>query len=137
MYVINDIENYDKARARGFEPLIDRRFYIEPTLRKELQKNLFGKNNPEGHQKFYKWVWKHSNHYCEECLKELPCYSATYVSHILSRGAHPEMAHDPRNVNILCFKHHEMWESAVTRKRMQIFERNEKTINQLKSEYND
>lgn len=135
-YQITTREEYDYAVERGIEPLIDDNFTIDIKLRVELQESKFGtrKNIPAMNQKFFHWVWLHKYHYCEECGRPLPEYSATFCSHILSRGAHPEMATDPRNINILCFNHHQQYEFG-DREKMRIFEKNQKTIELLKSEY--
>lgn len=136
-FVIDTREQYDLCRAHGIEPLIDRRFAMEIRLRVSIQRELFGRGHtPEENEKFYRWCWEHKPHICEECMRPLHHYSATYVSHILTRGAHPEMAHDPRNVNILCFDHHSTWENG-SRENMRIYRSNVFTIEQLKKEYGE
>lgn len=133
---ISTRQEYDYVKERGYEPLIDRRFDIEIHLRVSIQQELFGKGHtPAENEKFYRWCWEHNPHYCQECMRPLLQYSATYVSHILTRGAHPEMAHDPRNVNILCFNHHNQFENIITRKNMRICFSDEKLIEKLKKEY--
>ena len=131
-------KDYEQARKEGFEPLIDKNFEMPIKLRVELQRELFGKNgNQEANQKFYAWTWNYSDHWCSECMLPLYDYSATYISHILTRGAHPEMAHDPRNINILCPKCHNTWEHATTRGSMRIYLSNLQRIDDLTKEYND
>ena len=126
---------YELCKARGYEPLVDRRFTMEIRLRVAIQRELFGTGHtPEENEKFYRWCWDHYPHHCAECMRPLKQYSATYVSHIMTRGAHPETAHDCRNVNILCFSHHSVWESG-NRKNMRIYAINQLTIEQLKAEY--
>ena len=133
---IENKKDYEQARKEGFEPLIDKNFEMPIKLRVELQRELFGKNgNQEANQKFYKWVWENKPHYCEECLHPLFEYSATFVSHILPRGGHPEMAHDPRNVNILCAEHHHIWENQTGRATMRIYLSNLQRIDDLINEY--
>lgn len=100
-------------------------------LRIEVQRSLF-----PSHEQFYLWVWEHKVHTCEETMKPLREYSATYVSHILTKGGHPDMAHDPRNTNILCLKAHNQWEFG-NREKMRIYERNQLIIKQLKNEYSN
>lgn len=129
-------EEYDYARSRGYEPLQDRKFKMDHALRVEIQKELFGGNDAEGNAKFYKWCLAHKPLVCEECGKSITHPSAVNVSHILSRGSHPEMAHDPRNVNILCWWHHQRYEQKPTRIHMGIFRKTEKMIEKLKKEYN-
>lgn len=137
-YKITERWEYDYAKARDVEPLLNtRHFVIEPELRKQIQYELFGPGHtPQENEKFFRWVWEHKPHYCEECMKPLPNYSAVYCSHILTRGANPEMAHDPRNINILCFEHHNQWEQATTRQTMRIYPGNIRKIELLKHEYN-
>lgn len=134
-FVIDTRELYDYARMRGYEPLIDRRFAVEINLRVSIQRELFGTGHtPQENERFYRFCWDHYPHICSECMRPLHQYSATYVSHILTRGAHPEMAHDCRNVNILCFSHHSVWENG-DRQNMRIYPGNLLTIEQLKREY--
>lgn len=53
----------------------------------------------------------------------------------MTRGGNPEMANDPRNINILCLEHHNQWENG-NRKAMRIYEKNQKIIEELKNDYN-
>ena len=134
-FLIDTREQYDLCRAHGIEPLIDKRFAMDIRLRVSIQRELFGSGHtPEENEKFYRWCWEHYPHICSETMRPLHHYSAIYVSHIMTRGAHPEMAHDPRNVNILCFEAHNMWENGY-RKSMRIYAGNLLTIKQLKKEY--
>lgn len=134
-FPIETREQYDCCLARGIEPLIDRRFAVDLRLRVSIQRELFGAGHtPEENERFYRWCWAHKPHRCEECMKPLPEYSAVYVSHIKSRGAEPEMAHDPRNTNILCFRHHSQWENG-NRESMRIYLRNQSQIEKLNYEY--
>ena len=131
-------QDYDKAKQSGFEPLVDTHFDMSIKLRVELQRELFGKNgNQEANQRFYKWTWDNKPHYCEECLHPLYDYSAVYISHILTRGAYPEMAHDPRNINILCGQCHSRWEHKTTRGSMRIYLSNLQRIDDLTREYTE
>lgn len=127
--------DYDYCVAQGYEPLVDRRFAMAHQLRVSIQREKFGTGHtPEENERFYRFCWKHKPHICEECMKPLKAYSATYISHIRTRGAFPEMAFDCRNVNILCFNHHNQWENG-DRKSMRIYGVNEFTIEQLEREY--
>lgn len=133
--VIDTREMYDYARQRGYEPLIDRRFAVEIHLRVSIQRELFGTGHtPQENERFYRFCWDHYPHICSETMRPLRQYSATYISHIMTRGAHPEMAHDPRNVNILCFEMHNRWENG-DRQNMRIYQANQIIIQQLKDEY--
>ena len=143
-YYINTMEEYELIKERKIEPLIDTRFFIiDIVLRVQLQNKLFGlaeigkRNIPKANEKFYRWCWQNKIHVCEECYKPLLDYSAIFISHILTKGAKPEMAHDPRNVNILCFEHHNKWENGTenVRSKMRIYAKNIKRIKQLKLDY--
>lgn len=134
-FLIDTREQYDLCKAHGIEPLIDRRFTMEIRLRVSIQRELFGTGHtPAENERFYRFCWDHYPHICAECMRPLRQYSATYVSHIMTRGAHPETAHDCRNVNILCFSHHSVWENG-NRKNMRIYQRNLQIVEELKKEY--
>ena len=141
-YIITTREEYDIVVSRGYEPLIDERFFLlEHGLRVALQHEIFGHsltsrgNIMQANERFFRWIWAHKPHICEETMRPLREYSAVYCSHILSRGAFPEMAHDPRNINILCFEAHNRWENGDSQ-RMRIYAKNQQTIERLKKEYN-
>lgn len=127
-----------QLRNRGVEPLLTPLFSLPIELRKELQEFTFGNprrgNTAAVNSKFYKWVWDNKPHFCEECGAYLPFYSAAFVSHIQSRGAHPETAHDPRNTNIVCKPDHDKWETGK-RTVMKIYRKNVKTLAVLAVEY--
>lgn len=138
MIPINSEEEYLYAINRGYYPLIDPLFDLPIAFRVEMQKKTFGEtsrgNTPKANEVFYHWMWAHSKHICEETMRPLHNYSAGVISHILTKGAHPEMAHDPRNVNILWLPCHNEWEFGK-REKMNIYKRNLITINQLQLEY--
>lgn len=106
--------------------------------RRDIQRELFGGNNAEGNQKFYAFCIRHKSPICEHCGKPIPHPTAINVSHILTRGSHPEMAHDPRNVQMLCAGCHGLWEHTTTRSKMNpwFVEKTNKIIERLKQEYN-
>lgn len=134
---VNTREEYEALLQRGIDALCDDRYHLEIHLRREIQKEKFGGNNAEGNAKFYAYCLHHKPLVCENCGKPIRHPSATNVSHILTRGAHPEMAFDCRNINILCFECHNLWEHKPTRDRLRLWfvEKNERTIEQLKQEY--
>ena len=135
--LIEDIECYKYAKSKGYEPLTDKRFEMPIKVRIDVQRYLFGAGHtPEENERFYRYCWELYPHICEECMRPLTQFSATYISHIRTRGAFPEAAHDVRNVNILCFKHHNQWETG-NRKAMRIYPGNVQTIEQLTKEYNE
>lgn len=141
MINITTYQEYYYAIKRGYEPLLDRRFHIPILLRVEIQGWLFGRvhlgkgNIPKANDRFYHWVWERKPHICEETMVPLQGYSSKFISHILSRGAYPDMAHDPRNTNILSFEAHKTWEDPQKRKGMRIYQQNKRIIKILKSEY--
>lgn len=135
--LIEDLECYKYAKSKGYEPLTDKRFEMPIKVRIDVQRYLFGAGHtPAENEKFYRYCWDLYPHICEECMRPLTQFSATYISHIRTRGAFPEAAHDVRNVNILCFKHHNQWETG-NRKAMRIYPGNVQTIEQLTKEYNE
>ena len=141
---IGDYQSYFYCVQRRYEPLVDDLFKMDIRLRVYLQNQYFlvrkkgGKiDRQRSNIKFYKWVWDHKPHQCEETLTPLEKYSAKFVSHILTKGAYPEMAFDPRNTNILRFDKHRLWENDEARKGMLIYIQNMKIIELLKSEYNE
>lgn len=135
--LIEDLECYKYAKSKGYEPLTNKRFYMPIKVRVDVQRYLFGAGHtPAENERFYRYCWELYPHICEECMRPLTQFSATYISHIRTRGAFPEAAHDVRNVNILCFKHHNQWETG-NRKAMRIYPGNVQTIEQLTKEYNE
>ena len=66
-------------------------------------------------------MWESKPHWCEECGKPLQGYSAAYISHILTKGAHTEVRYDPLNSNILCMKHHNKWEFLPLSEKKKLF----------------
>lgn len=141
-YLLTEREEYNYCIQRGYNPLLDlRNFRMDIRLRVEIQRELFGHcvfgrgdNIQAANERFFRWVWEHKPHQCEETLKPLANYSAVYCSHILTRGAHPEIAHDPRNINILCFEMHNRWENG-NRETMRIYPGNMRLIELMKKEY--
>lgn len=133
--MITERSDYDAKAVQGCDPLLGDDLDI--FLRVSIQHERFGfGHTPAENERFYRWVWAHKAHRCEECMRPLPEFSATFVSHIISRGAGPEQAHDPRNTNILCFRCHSQWETG-DRARMRIYTRNQNIISKLKREYNE
>jgi len=140
MFHIETSEEFNTIMQRGFNPLFNPIFTIDIKLRIQIQHQIFGNSLiskgdiPKANEKFYKYMWQYKPHYCEECLKPLRNYSSVFISHILSRGSSPEMAHDVRNINILCMDHHNQWETGK-RETMRIYPCNLKIIKTLKTEY--
>ena len=78
-YLITERCEYDYAVSRGFEPLIDtKHFRLDIRLRIELQREKFGHcvfgrgaDIMAANARFFKWVWAHKPHRCEETLRML------------------------------------------------------------------
>lgn len=139
MVGITNREDYDALLKRGIDCLYDKRYHLEIGLRREIQREKFGKNDDEGNAKFYAYCIKRFPHVCENCGKPIPHPWATNVSHILSRGAFAPLSHDCRNVSILCWECHQKFEHKPTRVTMNpwYLEKVERTIEMLKKEYRD
>lgn len=54
-------------------------------------------------------------------------------SHILSKGSFPELRHNPKNFNRLCFKCHQIWEfgGEEGRKELSCYDKNQEIISEL------
>jgi hypothetical protein len=131
-----EIKTKQKAEKR------ERNAAIRESVGEMLQKvGVKPKASPKDDDvKFYKEAWKKNENWkggctCEECDRFLSAYSSVYVSHIISRGADTRMRHDHRNINILCYAHHQQWETG-DRQSMRIYDKNQNTISILKAEYN-
>lgn len=139
MVEITNREDYDALLKRGIDCLYDKRYHLEIGLRREIQREKFGKNDDEGNAKFYAYCLHHFPHVCENCGKPIPHPWATNVSHILSRGAFAPLSHDCRNISILCWECHQKFEHKPTRVTMNpwYLEKVERRIEMLKKEYQD
>lgn len=117
-------------------------FKMDIRLRVDIQNELFGHSFlsrgdiPAANNRFFRWVWENKRHICEETMRPLGAeFAAVYCSHIITRGSHPEMSLDPRNINLLCPEMHNKWEFG-DRDTMRIFPQNARIISLLKAEYN-
>jgi len=127
--IIRSLEGFKMANEYGFNPFLDDNFDMDIKTRVSIQNQMF-----KSDAMFYRYCWTHLPQFCEETGLKLMSYSAKYVSHILSRGAFPEMRFDIRNINILSFEMHKKWESHQ-KKEMYIYRQNEEKIKLLKYEY--
>jgi len=145
VYNIETLQEYELVKERGHEPLIDNRFFIiDIVLRVQLQNELFGlatlgkRDIIKANDSFYHWCWDNRKiHVCEECSLPLLKYSAKYISHIMTKGSKAHIAHDPRNFNLLCLKHHNMWdfETEDVKRKMKIYAGNMRRIELIKTDY--
>jgi hypothetical protein len=59
-------------------------------------------------------IWGLRPHVCEECGSPLPKVpKKVYFSHLLSKGAHPELRFDDNNIVLHCEDCHQKWEFAA------------------------
>lgn len=111
-------------------------FLLPPLLREELIRDIFSRYSTENNTRFYRWYWEKypGETKCEECGSYLSAYSAHYVSHILPRGGYPQFAYDPRNINLLCARCHDVWGDPARRKIMRIYDNNQERIRILRED---
>lgn len=94
-------------------------------------KNSKAKENSD----YYRAMWeRHSIKQCEECGIYLQNYSASFISHIIPKGANTFLRSEPENHNLLCLTCHNQWEFG-DRKTMKIFPKNLETIERLTRKY--
>lgn len=127
---ISSLQDFKSVRKYGLNPFLNENFEMDIYSRVKIQ-NQFFKSDSD----FYRFCWDNMAHFCEETGLKLRSYSACFISHILSRGAFPEMRYDMRNINILSLPEHQKWESEK-KINMYIYQKNMKRIELLKSEYN-
>lgn len=74
---------------------------------------------------FYKFVWKHREHFCEECGKELRELKRDHMHHLLPKrngaGGYPYFRHEEMNIALLCWNCHQAAESAISYPKMKNF----------------
>ncbi len=132
MIELSTREEYDLAVERGFTPLMGHPFVLPIQLRDMIQKELF-----KCDEDFYHYFFEHHpTQTCEEHGHPIHEYSAKNVSHILTRGGHPEMRYDLRNANLLCLLSHQEWESEKNLS-MNIYKKNRIMMDKLRDEYNE
>ena len=112
----------EKRKAKG----------VKYPIKKLKQKTI---DSIAADNRFYKLLWDSRPHRCEECNKDLgSVLNKSFISHILSKGSHPEMRHDERNVSVLCFDCHFRYEFQ-DRHNMKIWPICQSIIEMLKQEY--
>jgi|ETNmetMinimDraft_14_1059893.scaffolds.fasta_scaffold36302_3 hypothetical protein len=126
---INTLEDFKMSTKYGFNPFLDKQHEMTIQVRIMIQNEMFKSDS-----QFYKYCWNNLPHFCQETGLKLRTYSASFVSHILSRGSHPEMRYDIRNINILSLPEHAKWESEK-KIDMYIYKKNQTIITNLKNEY--
>ena len=87
----------------------------------------------KGDAAFYQEIWKERPHNCVNCSRYLgENLQPHFMSHILSKGAYPQLRWVKENINVLCLGCHNKWEFGVKEK-MAIFAINEPVIERLKN----
>lgn len=68
-------------------------------------------------------IWAERPHTCEECQRSLPINPPPkiYFSHLLSKGAHPDLRHDPMNIVLHCPPCHRAWETSGKMREMRTY----------------
>lgn len=80
---------------------------------------------------FYKEIWEERPHSCENCGINLGDTWKRYMfSHLITKGAHPELRYDKRNLSMSCLKCHQQYETG-DRKSMRVYEKYKNVILQL------
>lgn len=83
---------------------------------------------------FYNEIWAERNHSCEECGRNLGDTWKRYMfSHLITKGAHPDLRYDKRNIVLKCLECHNRWENG-DRRNMRVFARYRDTISQMLKE---
>jgi hypothetical protein len=135
---IKSVEEYRETRDRvKAEPMISLYYEIDLEVRIKIQRSLFGHPCPANDYKFYRYAWNIKIDYCEETNQPLHHYDARCISHIITKGAHPEMRYDLRNYNKVIPYIHNIWEYGTTeeRSKLKIFWKNKPVIEKLMNEY--
>ena len=69
-------------------------------------------------------IWATRAHVCDNCERRLP---ATHVkanfSHLLTKGSHPDLRHDPENIVLSCYACHNLWEFGKNREDMATYKK--------------
>lgn len=68
-------------------------------------------------------IWDTRPHKCEECQKPLAISPPPkiYFSHLLGKGAHPELRFDPLNIVLHCSACHRDWETSGKMREMRTY----------------
>lgn len=70
---------------------------------------------------FFNYVWANSDHHCAECGRELKEFSRYWIHHVLAKARYKYFRWDIRNTIILCYKHHNEIESAISAPKLKVF----------------
>lgn len=74
-------------------------------------------------------IWASRPHVCFESGEPLGNKPEAFMfSHVLSKGAHPELRHDPNNIVLHSFESHQKWEFGKNRESMETFKKKREYI---------
>ena len=69
-------------------------------------------------------IWATRPHVCDNCEKRLPATPVkANFSHLLTKGSHPELRHDPENIVLSCIPCHNLWEFGKNRETMATYQK--------------
>jgi 5-methylcytosine-specific restriction endonuclease McrA len=69
-------------------------------------------------------IWASRPHVCDNCGKNLPATPIkSFFSHLLTKGAHPELRFDPENIVLSCVPCHNLWEFGKNRETMATYQK--------------
>jgi len=84
---------------------------------KEQKKPYVYKRKETGEWNLFLAIWAVRDHACTNCgifLGDIP--QPHFFSHIKSKGAHPELRLEPKNINLLCFECHREYDQGTKEK---------------------
>ena len=140
------IESWNKCKLRSAKNAI-----LKKSLQKPLQRSQRstavrkqgkikpGNRNAKDNEIFYRDCWNsvgEDHRMCNNCGIFLLSYSASFIAHILSRGAHPKIKYHPLNWILLCQQCHTDYDHGRDKQKMNIWAFvKERIIELLKIEY--
>lgn len=67
----------------------------------------------QGELALYKKLWGERPHKCsiKTCGRLLAVFNLRYFSHCVSKGSHPELKLNEKDIDILCYPCHILWEN--------------------------
>ena len=69
-------------------------------------------------------IWNSRAHVCDNCDKRLPATPVkANFSHLLTKGSHPDLRHDPENIVLSCVPCHNLWEFGKNRETMATYQK--------------
>ena len=69
-------------------------------------------------------IWATRPHVCDNCDKRLPATPVkANFSHLLTKGSHPDLRHDPENIVLSCYDCHNLWEFGKNRENMATYQK--------------